>query len=96
MHTKIIIFIIDNLTSANPLSPGVSAFAIALGHMHTCAIVSGGGVKCWGKNENGQLGIGSTTDATSPADVEGDGCPPSHLCNFIFIKKKRNPIFNHT
>ncbi len=55
--------------------PGISAVAIALGYDHTCAIVSWGGVKCWGKNENGQLGIGSTTDATSPADVAGDGCP---------------------
>jgi hypothetical protein len=56
----------------NPLSPGIFAVAIALGWSHTCAIVSGGGVKCWGNNGNGQLGIGSTTAATSPADVAGD------------------------
>ncbi len=52
---------------------GVSAVAIALGSAHTCAIVNGGWVKCWGANGNGQLGIGSTTDETSPADVAGDG-----------------------
>ncbi len=58
---------------------GGDAFAIALGGAHTCEIVSGGGVKCWGANWYGQLGIGSRTDATSPADVAGDGCPPLHL-----------------
>jgi alpha-tubulin suppressor-like RCC1 family protein len=55
----------------------VSAIAIALGSYHSCAIVSGGGVKCWGANFYGQLGIGSRTDATSLVDVAGDGCPPT-------------------
>ncbi len=54
------------------IKTGVSAVAIALGSDHTCAIVSGGGVKCWGYNYYGQLGIGSRTDATSPAEVAGD------------------------
>jgi alpha-tubulin suppressor-like RCC1 family protein len=55
------------------LPAGISAVAIALGYDHTFAIVSGGGVKCWGANGYGQLGIGSTTYAMmSPADVAGD------------------------
>ncbi len=57
--------------------PGISAINISLGFGHTCTIVSGGGVKCWGANWYGQLGIGSWTDATSLVDVAGDGCPPS-------------------
>jgi alpha-tubulin suppressor-like RCC1 family protein len=49
--------------------PGISATAIAVGFDHTCAIVTGGGVKCWGRNDFGQLGIGSTTRQNSPVDV---------------------------
>ena len=50
---------------------GLSAIFIAAGSYHTCAIASGGGVKCWGNNGNGQLGIGSTTNQRSPVDVAG-------------------------
>jgi cysteine-rich repeat protein len=34
--------------------------ALALGGGHTCAVLGGGRLKCWGDNAFGQLGIGST------------------------------------
>lgn len=39
---------------------GGKTFAIALGDRHSCGLVEGGFVKCWGWNNYGQLGYGDT------------------------------------
>ena len=51
------------------LTSGVAS--ISAGQSHTCAITTTGGAKCWGYNSTGQLGDGTTTQRTSPADVSG-------------------------
>ncbi|MCC7542696.1 MAG: hypothetical protein IT379_41150 [Deltaproteobacteria bacterium] len=38
------------------------ATALAVGTQHACALVAGGRVVCWGANQRGQLGDGTTTD----------------------------------
>ena len=71
--------------STDPLS-GVTA--ISAGGSHTCALLTSGGVKCWGKGANGRLGDGNTGDHDSPVDVVSSGVTAvsagtSHTCAVV-------------
>lgn len=49
------------------LGTGRTAKAIAAGSWHTCALLDDDSVKCWGMNDNGQLGQNDVTDRGNTA-----------------------------
>ncbi len=52
---------------------GSGVLGIAAGEFHTCAWTTGGGVRCWGRNSEGQLGDGTMTGRLTPTAVSGLG-----------------------
>jgi alpha-tubulin suppressor-like RCC1 family protein len=54
------------------LGAGRTAVKIDLGDRHTCAVLDDGGVKCWGLNTYGQLGVGDLTTRGAAAGQMGD------------------------
>jgi alpha-tubulin suppressor-like RCC1 family protein len=77
---------------APPVDLGGPATFIASGQLHTCAILRGGNVRCFGEGSYGRLGYGNTADVgkddvpAAAGDVELNGAAvslsagPRHTC----------------
>jgi alpha-tubulin suppressor-like RCC1 family protein len=48
---------------------GSDVIELAGGLEHTCALLAGGSVWCWGRNDAGQLGTGTKVDSLTPLPV---------------------------
>jgi len=61
----------DRLTASDVIGLGGPATSVATGNGHTCAVLNGGALRCWGNNSSGQLGLGDTQFRTVPTPVSG-------------------------
>ena len=58
-------------TSPVQVSGISTATAISSGYEFTCAVLSNETVECWGYNNDGQLGNGTTSSSSTPVQVSG-------------------------
>ncbi len=64
----------DNRHEPTPVLSGGEKFqAIAAGYYHSCALTETGDAYCWGLNEDGQLGDGTTDSRSVPTLVDTPG-----------------------
>ncbi len=61
--------IVDLPADCVPLAGNVQS--VSAGDSHSCEVLSDGTVKCWGRNDSGQLGDGSTVARVTPVSVSG-------------------------
>ena len=71
--------------SNNDSDPLENITAISLGELHTCALTSGGNVKCWGFGNSGRLGNGAVTNISTPVDVRTSSTDGDALSGIVAI-----------
>ena len=57
------------VVAPTPIGGDLDLLAVAAGLSHSCGIVRGGAVWCWGENDHGQLGDRSNVSRSSPVRV---------------------------
>ena len=86
---------VSRAVNASTVPVGGPVTQVAAGTYHTCALLSGGTVRCWGMGDHGRLGYVDTADvgnSNTPADV-GDidvggtvmsiACGNTHTCALL-------------
>ena len=68
----------ENLPYVN-LGTNKTALDIVAGEAHSCAVLNDNSVKCWGRNSEGQLGLGHRTQMGTLDVTMGDALPEVDL-----------------
>ena len=70
---------VDRLTPVQVSGLGNTVAEVSVGDLFACARKTDGNVWCWGTNDHGQLGDGSTADHFTPAVIIGLGKPATQI-----------------
>lgn len=62
---------VTEFSVADGIPPSTTAVELKAGPLSTCGVGADGSGRCWGNNEYGQLGDGSTTSRDAPVAVTG-------------------------
>lgn len=62
---------IDSMVPVNVVGLNEGVVNISSLNYHSCALTQSGGIKCWGSNQYGALGDGTTINRSVPVDVVG-------------------------
>ncbi len=65
--------LVSGLVPVDVVGLGSGVRAIGTGGLFSCALTTAGAVKCWGRNNYGQLGDGAVSNRPWPSDVVGLG-----------------------
>ncbi len=63
--------VVDSILFPLEVSGAQMYQSLSAGRLHTCAVTTAGAGFCWGDNQSGQLGDGTTTQAFVPVAVTG-------------------------
>ena len=56
----------ERITPGPEINMGATVLQLELGYYFTCVLLAPSSAKCWGNNQQGQLGLGDTNPRTSP------------------------------
>lgn len=76
----------NNLPTVD-LGSNMTVESVHCGYTFTCAVLTDGSMKCWGSNDQGQLGQGSTTEIGGNPSEMGNFLPAINLGTNVYVEE---------